>query len=449
MFKTSCTPPPFNPDFCKSLFIFLFLLLSALSLYPEEFITVKNINGRWYFISPDNKSFISRGVNVLNKKNSKDKKTGIDSYAEKIKEKYGSFEEWGNINSLRYQNLGFNTLGGWSNIDYYKDLYNIRIIYPGKNDWSTGQIDDYFSDDFRDNAEKEIYSEIIEKDGATDKNLIGYCIGNELRWGIDWRSSRTIVFDYLNSDKSTAGKKAIIDFMKTHYNDNIKKFSFDYCVRFKSWEEAVNYKKYKFTTLNGKKSENEALLFIARKYYQTTTGIIKKYDPDHLILGSRFIAAVTPKEVLIAAGEYCDVINVNYYKFILNLERSIPVALGYTDTVDTLRNFYEISGGKPILITEFGFRGKTSNNPSTRPFIYPVYYSQKQRGKILFSTIKKFMKTEYIVGYHLFQWMDQPKNGREMADGENNNWGIVDINDEIYPEFAEFVKSANNIGTPD
>ena len=53
------------------------------------------------------------------------------------------------------------------------------------------------------------------------------------------------------------------------------------------------------------------------------------------------------------------------------------------------------------------------------------------------------MSTDYIIGYHIFKWMDQPKNGRNMADGENNNCGIVTIYDDVYKNLNSSFKECN------
>ena len=46
-----------------------------------------------------------------------------------------------------------------------------------------------------------------------------------------------------------------------------------------------------------------------------------------------------------------------------------------------------------------------------------------------------------IVGLHWFEHADQPAEGR--FDGENSNFGIVSINDEIYEELTQTMKSLN------
>jgi transposase InsO family protein len=45
------------------------------------------------------------------------------------------------------------------------------------------------------------------------------------------------------------------------------------------------------------------------------------------------------------------------------------------------------------------------------------------------------------VGYHWFEWSDEPKEGR--FDGENSNYGFVNIQDEVYEEFAQAARAAN------
>jgi len=45
------------------------------------------------------------------------------------------------------------------------------------------------------------------------------------------------------------------------------------------------------------------------------------------------------------------------------------------------------------------------------------------------------------VGNHWFEWCDEPKEGR--FDGENSNYGLVNIHDQPYKQFVEAVQAAN------
>jgi len=50
-----------------------------------------------------------------------------------------------------------------------------------------------------------------------------------------------------------------------------------------------------------------------------------------------------------------------------------------------------------------------------------------------------------MMGYIVFQWYDQPKKGEDFGVGENNNWGIVDINNNLHKIYSEYLKKANSL----
>jgi hypothetical protein len=45
------------------------------------------------------------------------------------------------------------------------------------------------------------------------------------------------------------------------------------------------------------------------------------------------------------------------------------------------------------------------------------------------------------VGYQWFEWCDEPRQGR--FDGENSNYGLVNIEDQPYSQFVHEVTDAN------
>ena len=60
-----------------------------------------------------------------------------------------------------------------------------------------------------------------------------------------------------------------------------------------------------------KEDLREFSLEFSRQYFRTVTGILKKYDPNHMYLGPRF--AWYTRESVEACGELCDVLSVNNY----------------------------------------------------------------------------------------------------------------------------------------
>ena len=46
--------------------------------------------------------------------------------------------------------------------------------------------------------------------------------------------------------------------------------------------------------------------------------------------------------------------------------------------------------------------------------------------------MERVLARPQIIGAHWFKHADQPATGR--SDGEDNNWGFVNIHDEVYPD---------------
>ncbi|RLF04268.1 MAG: hypothetical protein DRK00_07075, partial [Thermoprotei archaeon] len=117
-------------------------------------------------------------------------------------------------------------------------------------------------------------------------------------------------------------------------------------------------------------------------------------------------------EVLEVAGRYVDVVTVNLY----TLEPPIE-ALEYIHRVT----------GRPVMITEFSFKALDSGLPNTRGAGQPIG-TQRERAYLAANYVLKAVELPYVIGYHWFQYSDQPREGR--FDGENSNFGLVRIDDE-------------------
>jgi agarase len=161
---------------------------------------------------------------------------------------------------------------------------------------------------------------------------------------------------------------------------------------------------------------------VGQRYFKTTCAAIKAADPNHLVLGSRF-AYVPPPGVIEAAAAYCDVISINCYD------------LDPGRTVDAYKGTQ-----KPCLIGEFSFRGSDSGLPNTNG-AGPLMRTQAERAAAYRRYAAAALSQPAIVGLHWFEHADQPAEGR--FDGENSNFGVVTINDEVYDELTQTMKSLN------
>jgi hypothetical protein len=91
--------------------------------------------------------------------------------------------------------------------------------------------------------------------------------------------------------------------------------------------------------------------------------------------------------------------------------------------------------GKPILVTEIYMAAagnRSRNRNSTGHF--PVVGTQAERAQSVRNTLHRLARVPYVVGVDWFQWADEPTHGR--FDGENYNFGLVDIHDRVYEELT-------------
>lgn len=371
------------------------------------FFRVQAHDGRWWFVTPDGKPMYSVGINACTPNGSVDASTGDNRYKTAVTEKYEGdtwsekAENWATSTVGRLESWGFNTIGAWSDYGRLGSLmpYTVILNISGV-DWQVGDIPDYFSDEFaarcRDVAAKTVAPR------KEDQNLIGWFLDNELRWGWDWRSPKTLLEDYLAMPDDTPGRKIA----------------------------------------EGYRGDPEGFLkAVASQYFFTTTTAVRDADPNHLILGIRSISVMTHPQVPQAAGPWVDVYSVNNYEFLPELYESIDAAgQDFTDETDWLVHYYEITG-RPILITEYSMRSAEADVPSTWPVFYPVYETQADRAKAWEAYTRNCFAKPYIIGQHWFQWVDEPAGGR--FDGENSNFGLVDGDDNEYTTLVETMTTVN------
>lgn len=88
--------------------------------------------------------------------------------------------------------------------------------------------------------------------------------------------------------------------------------------------------------------------------------------------------------------------------------------------------------GKPILVTEWGYRADDAGLPNSWPPVYPTLADQSERADAYEQYMDLVLARPYLIGAHWYEYADNPASGR--FDGEDNNWGFVNIADEIYGE---------------
>jgi len=101
--------------------------------------------------------------------------------------------------------------------------------------------------------------------------------------------------------------------------------------------------------------------------------------------------------------------------------------------------------GKPVLIGEFYMcaRDNRSGNKNDRG-VYPVVATQKERAAGFRNTLRALLQIPHVIGADWFQYYDEPTHGR--YDGENFNFGLVDIHDRPYEALTTIASALDLAG---
>ena len=150
------------------------------------------------------------------------------------------------------------------------------------------------------------------------------------------------------------------------------------------------------------------------QFYKVVTGVMKKYAPHHLILGTRHEYPNRSELDLRMEGKYCDVLTANCY--MLEPDRGM------------LERMHRLSG-RPLLVGEFALAAKDSGLPNPRSHINTLFETQADRAKAYQVYTEHAAAMPFMVGTHYFMLFDK----KEILP---NNWGLRDIEGNVYEDFV-------------
>jgi hypothetical protein len=160
----------------------------------------------------------------------------------------------------------------------------------------------------------------------------------------------------------------------------------------------------------------------AEAYFRIVAEALRRHDPDHLFLGSRF--AWQTAEAVEACARWCDVVSFNRYR------RSIAED-------DEWARFHAL--GKPALIGEFHF-GSVDRGLFWEGLV--GVGREEERGPAYAHYLRSVANNPDFVGAHWFQYVDEPLTGRTL-DGENGHVGFVTVADLPYKGLVAAAREAN------
>lgn len=355
------------------------------------FYYVKKIDGRWWIVDPKGYAGINMAVNSLSSSNIQ------SDYDVCLRNGYNGI---GDFSSSDTQ-----TKSGYNYQNYFKFSYTPRYtflanyLYARKNYYTTPTNvqgnSDYvlvFDPQFETYCNNQAKTYIAPF--ANERDLLGWFTDNELSFNQD--QLQNLVKDLPAGDPS---------------RDSALVFAAS-----KGLTEAdcINY-----TSKVTEDIKQQFAACLAEKYYKIVTTAIRKYDPNHLILGSRLHGRPRAIPAVVAASEkYNDITSVNFYD-------------KYTPSEQIAMSTW--TNDKPCLVTEFYI--KDINRSSTAQSGAGWYVnSQADRGKFYQNTCLELLKNKCFVGWHYFRFDDD-------ADGSNK--GMVNSSKVEYKDMTRYMEELN------
>jgi hypothetical protein len=378
----------------------------SLKSNASDYFRVEKINDRFWFIDPLGNSFLNIAINGIRPGNS-------STSAKFLNEKFGGLNSWIKSTSDSIKSFGFNSAGSWSDVISIQGLnksINTPLAYCTQL-----SVLGTFMQKVKKKKEKKEYpilalafdkefenhcvDKILEnKDKFNDPNLLGHFSDNEL----PFQENLLKLFLDINDESDNAYQLAL-------------KYVVDHNID-------IN---------NFKKEEQESFAgIVASKYFETLSRIIKKYDANHLYLGSRLhSSAKNNTSVLNAAEKYLDVISINFY--------------GHWDLRPKENELWG-KLNKPFIITEFYTKGDDTQmeNKSGAGWIVST---QKERGIHYQNFLLSFLSNKNFIGLHWFRYQDNdPNDNSSDASNMDSNKGMVNTHYEWYTPLTNAMSEINN-----
>lgn len=381
----------------------------------------------WWLVSPQGKRFFSTGVCCAEPGPSRER-YDPENPAYASWRYYDQPGAWADTTLKRLKSWRFTTLGGWSDLKTLNQsreqtLYLTPVLHIG----STAGAPWWDMWDPKNIARMEEVARTEIAPLRGDARVIGYYSDNELGW---WNVSLWKMT--LEQAPASGQRQRLIRLLRDTYQNDWQRLTQDFDPeRADSWRtlERGGMLYYR-PGGNGLPVMRRFLSLIAERYYLLMRGIIHKYDPRALYLGDRYQSYYYP-EVPRAAAAYVDAISSN-----LNAHWNDGTFLRcYLDTLHALT-------GKPVLVSEF-YLAAVENRSGNRNSkgVFPAVPTQAERATAAVRTLTDLARLPYVVGADWFQYADEPTHGRD--DGENYNFGLVDIHDQPYAELVAALAGAD------
>jgi hypothetical protein len=364
--------------------------------------------------------------------------------------RWGRFAEtrsaWAASVRQRLRDWGFNTAGAWS-------LPPSEIGLPSTPELEIGRsVQFVWTDPFDPAIEPVVRRAAADAVAPYRGNplRIGYFSDNEIGW---WNGPMFAAFLAYPPENHT--KRRLVALLREHYRGDWQEFLRDFVPApgTAGFDDLLAARKAPHLRPGGGgiRVVRAWTGLLAARYYSVMREALRAADPDALYLGDRLPIYYDPDAVR-AMAPFVDAISVNY---------NVDAADGWIAPY-FFAGLRDLSGGKPVLITEWFYAAaenrsgnlnrtgpphthaqqRISNNRNRTGHLMTVA-TQAERARGAGRAARLLAAAPNAIGVHWFQYADEPPGGR--ADGEDYDFGLVDIDDRPYEGLVAALRDSNRL----
>ena len=386
----------------------------------------KDRDGVWWFVRPDGGREFLNGVTTVQPHLAGRDPRGPHYVARDWDGRSTSgpgLDRWAEAALARVSAFGFKGLGAWCDPVFHK--YDVAITRDlNLSTWQIGGASRVFDAKWEAGIEDAVRRQVVPL--RDNKSLVGYYLDNELDWG-DAAAGPGAYFNGL--PLRDPNRAEVLNVVRSVWPD-LNDLNRDWGTRASTWDELAVWTNLPEPRDPGayQRLYESWLARVAKRYFEVTTRLVRKHDPNHLILGIRY-RGHAPAQVVEASRGLTDAQSVNYYPDDAKLDRAL------------FQTLHERSGGQPVIVSEYAFHALDGRSGNRNRFGFPAQVpDQAARARGYRDMTTRLARVPYVIGADWFQWMDEPPSGR-VRDGEDVNFGIVDVADRPYEGLVEAVRS--------
>jgi agarase len=405
------------------------------------YFQVEKDGERWWLVDPRGERFYAVGTDHVNYYSHWCQKLGYAPYNRNCERLYGSPEKWGEMATQRLRAWGFNLLGA-GNIEQtrYQGLAHTLFAAFGstfsdvsalveKTTW-TGFPNVF---DPRWEAYCNARAKITCAANRTDPWLLGYFLDNELEWYGKAGREEGIWIDTMKRPATHTGKRALVDRLKAA-QPTLAAFNETWGQKAATWDDVLALTDLPALNDASRALQKAFLAEVAERYFAVSAAAIRKADPNHLVIGSRF-AGDAPEWAWKACARHCDVVTFNNYP-------RIDFAGGDLSELAAVFSTYYGMVERPMMITEWSFPALDAGLPSQHGAGMRVD-TQEQKAQCYEVMQHLLFRLPFMVGSDYFMWQDEPALGISDTFPEDSNYGLVNEEDTPWPELTAMATRLN------